>query len=162
MTLSPLVDAVNPKGGNHVSQPGSDFVGAQGTRRDVQESRAPTVPRALTVALLLQPAQDPEDPSFWDFQVVCLLRVVGKLLPGPQPAYGRFHLSGLTGTFLELLLVIAGEAGPTQLSLAMFNLPSSSLSLPGGLFCLAGSGAGTQAQGLGDLGFSPSSAINFL
>lgn len=72
------------------------------------------MPRALTVALLLQPAQDPEDPSFWDFQGVCLLQVVGKLLPGPQPAYGRFHLSGLTGTFLELLLVIAGEAVPTS------------------------------------------------
>lgn len=125
MTISPLTDTVNPKGGNHVSQPGSDFVGAQGTRRDVQESRA------LTVALMLQPAQDPEDPSFWDFQGVCLLQVVGKLLPAPQPAYGRFHLSGLTGTFLELLLVIAGEAVPTQLSLAMFNSPSSSLTLPG-------------------------------
>lgn len=97
----------------------------------MQESRAPTVPRALTVALMLQPAQDPEDPSFWDFQGVCLLQVVGKLLPGSQPAYGRFHLSGLTGTFLELLLVIAGEAVPTQLSLAMFNSPSSSLTLPG-------------------------------
>lgn len=89
----------------------------------MQESRAPTMPRALTVALMLQPAQDPEDPSFWDFQGFCLLQVVGKLLPGSQPAYGRFHLSGLTGTFLELLLVIAGEA--------VFNSPSSSLTLPG-------------------------------
>lgn len=160
MTVSPLTDTVNPKGGNHVCQPGSDFVGAQGTRRDVQESRARTMPRALTVALLLQPVQDPEDPSFWDFQAVCLLQVAGKLLPGPQPAYGRFHLSGLRGPFLELLLVIAGEAVPTQLSLAMFNSPSSSLTLPGGLFCLASPGAGTQAQDLGDLGFSPSSAIS--
>lgn len=128
----------------------------------MQESRAPTMPRALTIVLLLQPAQDPKDPSFWDFQGVCLLQVVGKLLPGLQPAYGRFHLLGLTGTFLQLLLVIAGEAVPTRLSLAMFNLPSSSLTFPGGSFCLASSGAGAQAQGLEDLGFSPSPAINFL
>lgn len=120
------------------------------------------MPRALTIVLLLQPAQDPEDPSFRDFQGVCLLWVVGKFLPGPQLAYGRFHLSGLIGTFLQLLLVIAGDAVPTQLSLAVFNSPSSSLTLPGGLFCLASSGAGTQTRELGDLGFSPSSAINFL
>lgn len=81
-----------------------------------------TVPKALTIVLLLQPAQDPENPSFWDFQV-CLLGIVGKLLPGPQPAYGCLHLSGLTGALLQLLLVIAGEAVPTQLSLAVFNLP---------------------------------------
>ena len=69
-------------------------------------------PRALTIVLLLQLAQDPEGSSFWDFQGVCLLQVVGKLLPGPQPANGRFHLLGLTGAFLQLLLVIAGEAVP--------------------------------------------------
>lgn len=87
-------------------------------------------PRALTVVLLLQLAQDPEDSSFWDFQDVCLLGIVGKLLPGPQPACGRFHLSGLKGAFLQLLLVIAEEAVPTQLNLAVFNSPSSSLPLP--------------------------------
>lgn len=130
MTISPLTDTVNPKGENHVSQPGSDCRGPGDEARCAGE-QSPAMPRALTVALLLQPAQDPEDPSFWDFQGVCLLQVVGKLLPGSQPAYGRFHLSGLTGAFLELLLVIAGEAVPTQLSLAMFNSPSSSLTLPG-------------------------------
>lgn len=119
------------------------------------------MPRALTIVLLLQPAQNPEDPSFRDFHGVCLLWVVGKLLPGPQLAYGRFHLSGLIGTFLQLLLVIAGDAVPTQLSLAVFNSPSSSLT-SWGLFCLASSGAGTQTPELGDLGFRPSSAIYFL
>lgn len=102
------------------------------------------MPRALTIVLLLQPAQDPEDPSFWDFQDVRLLQVVGKLLPGPQMAYGRVHLSGLTGAFLQLPLVIAGEAVPTQLSLALFNPPAS---LTERLFCPASSGAETQAQG---------------
>lgn len=119
------------------------------------------MPRALTIVLLLQPAQDPKDPSFWNFHSVCLLGVVGKLLPGPQPANGRFHLSGLTGAFLQLLLVIAGEGVPTQLSLAVFNSPSASL-LPEPLFYLASSGEGTQAQELGDLDFSPCFAINFL
>lgn len=119
------------------------------------------MPKALTVVLLLQPAQDPEDPSFRDFQGVCLLGVAGKLLPGPQPAYGRLHLSGLTGAFLQLLLVIAGEAVSALLSLAAFSSPSSPLILSEPLVCLATSGTGTQAQELGDLGFSPSSAIDF-
>lgn len=91
-----------------------------------------TVPKALTIVLLLQPAQDPEDPSFWDFQV-CLLGAVGKLLPGPQPAYGQLHLSGLTGAFLQLLLVIAGEVVPAQLSPAVFKftlLPPHSFGAP--------------------------------
>lgn len=119
------------------------------------------MPKALTIVLLLQPAQDPENPSFWDFQV-CLLGIVGKLLPGPQPAYGCLHLSGLTGALLQLLLVIAGEAVPTQLSLAVFNLPSYPLTLSELLFCLASSGTGTPAQELGDLSFGPSSVINSL
>lgn len=123
--------------------------------------QSPHHSRALTIVLLLQTAQNPEDPSFWDFQSVCLLWVVGKLLPGPQLACGHFHLSGLTGAFLQLLLVIAGEAVPTQLSVARCNSPSC-LTLPECLFCLASSGARTQAQELGDPGFSPSSAINFL
>jgi len=42
---------------------------AQGKRPGGQESRVLAVPKALTIVLLLQPAQDPEDPSFWDFQV---------------------------------------------------------------------------------------------
>lgn len=96
-----------------------------GPRESGQEGRAPTAPRTLTIVLLLQPAQDPEDPAFWDFQNVHLLQVVGKLLPGPQLAYGRVHLSGLTGAILQLPLVIAGEAVPAQLSLAMYNSPSS-------------------------------------
>lgn len=108
------------------------------------------MPRALTIILLLQPAQDPEDPSFWDFQGVCLLQVVGQLLPGPQLAYGRFHLSGLTGAFLQLPLVIAGEAVPAQLSLALFNSPSS---LTERLFYPASSGAHT-SPGVRRPGFS--------
>lgn len=91
--------------------------------------QSPHHSRALTIVLLLQTAQNPEDPSFWDFQSVCLLWVVGKLLPGPQLACGHFHLSGLTGAFLQLLLVIAGEAVPTQLSVARCNSPSC-LTLP--------------------------------
>lgn len=114
-----------------------------------------TRPGALTVVLLFQPAQDPEDPSFRDFQAVWLLGGVGKLLPGPQLAYGRLHLPGLTGTFLQLLLVIAGEAASTQLSLVAFYSPSSPLAPSEPLSCVASSGAGTQAQDLGDLGFSP-------
>lgn len=145
--------------GNHVSQLLGLAVGAQGKRPGGQESRVLTMPKALTIVLLLQPAQNPEDPSFWDFQV-CLLEVVRKLLPGPQPAYGQLHLSGLAGAFLQLLLVIAGEAVPTQLSLAVFSSSSSPLTVSEPLFCLASSGTGTQAQELGDMGFSPISAIN--
>lgn len=131
--------------GNEAWLPGPRGKGPGG-----QESRELPTPGALTVVLLLQPAQDPEDPSFRDFQGVCLLGVAGKLLPGPQPAYGRLHLSGLTGAFLQLLLVIAGEAASTQLSLSAFNSPSAPLSLSEPLFCLASSGTGTQAQVLGD------------
>lgn len=149
--ISPLIDAHRPKVGKHVSQlPGPGCVGSPGQRPGRQEGRAPTMPRALTIILLLQPAQDSEDPSFWDFQGVCLLQVVGQLLPGPQLAYGRFHLSGLTGAFLQLPLVIAGEAVPAQLSLALFNSPSS---LTECLFYLASSGADT-SPGVRRPGFS--------
>lgn len=124
--ISPLTDAHRPKAGKHVSQlPGLAVWGPRDRGQVGRRAEPPTMPRALTIILLLQPAQDSEDPSFWDFQGVCLLQVVGHLLPGPQLAYGRFHLSGLIGAFLQLPLVIAGEAVPTQLSLALFNSPSS-------------------------------------
>lgn len=48
---------------------------------------SPACSLALTIVLLLQPAQDPEDPAFWDFYVFYLLRVVRNLLPWSQPAY---------------------------------------------------------------------------
>lgn len=51
---------------------------------------------------------------------------------------------------------------PAQLSLAVFNSRPLPPPLSEPLFCLASSGTGTQAQELGDLGFSPSSAINSL
>lgn len=98
-------------------------VGSRGKRPGGQGSRGPTMPRALTIVLLLQPAQDPEDPSFWDFQGVCLLQAVRRLLPGAQLACGRRHPSGLTGAFLQLPLVIARKAVPARLSLAICTSP---------------------------------------
>lgn len=74
------------------------------------------MPTALTI-VLLQPAQDLEDPAVWNFNKgFFLLWFQGKLLPGPKSAYGQFHLLGLSGNFLQLLLVIAGEVAGTQLS----------------------------------------------
>lgn len=86
-------------------------------------------PGALTVVLLLQPAQDPEDSAFGDFQGVCLWGAVGKLLPGPQPPCGRFGLPSLTGAFLQLPLVIAGEAAPPSSALPRLLSPPHSLFL---------------------------------
>lgn len=108
------------------------------------------MPRALTIVLLLQLAQDPEDPSFWDFQGVCLWQAVGRLLPGPQLAYSRLHPSGLRDAFLQLPLVIARKAVPARLSLTICTSPSLSLN-PCSVW------AEKQAQELGDLGCSPSS-----
>lgn len=86
-------------------------------------------PGALTVVLLLQPAQDPEDSAFGDFEGVCLRGAVGKLLPGPQLPCGRFRLPSLTGAFLQLPLVIAGEAAPPSSALPRLLSPPHSLFL---------------------------------